>query len=329
MNRIAIIPAVRLQILGLALAAMLFTGGIVSADQDTTFPDIIPLPNGFYPEGIAVGRGHDFFASSLLGGTIYSGDLRTGEGAVLVQPQEGLVAAGLDVDRRSNRLFVAGGLGTARVYDAGSGQLLADYQLNNQAFPGTLVNDVIVTRGAAYFTDSFRPYIYRVPLGPGGSLPDQAAVEEIALGSGFGFVPGQVNANGIVASPDGDWLIINNTFLGTLYRVDPATGDATEIGLGGAAVPSGDGLLLDGKDLYVMQNFLNQISVVRLDPGLGSGEVTRTITDDDFRIPATIAGFGPSIYAVNARFDVAFPPFLGGPPVNPDLEFEIVKVSKK
>ena len=318
-----------LPVLVLALASMLFTGSHASAAPGAAFPDIIPLPDGFYPEGIAIGRGDDFFAGSLDGGAIYSGDLRTGAGDVLVASQEGLAAAGLDIDERGNRLFVAGVFGVGRVYDADTGELLADYELTTEAFPNTFINDVIVTREAAYFTDSSRPVFYRIPLGPGGALPDQSAVEEIPLGSGFDFVPGEINSNGIVATPNGEWLIINNSSLGTLCRVDPETGDATEIDLGGDSVPSGDGLLLDGKDLYVTQNVLNQISVVRLDSGLDSGEVTDTITDDAFRIPTTIAEFGSSIYAVNARFDVAAPPFFGGPPVNPNLEYEIVKVSKR
>jgi sugar lactone lactonase YvrE len=224
---------------------------------------------------------------------------------------------------------VAGVFGTGRVYDAATGQLLAEYQLTTESFPSTLINDVIVTRDAAYFTDSFRPAFYRVPLGPGGALTDQSAVEEIPLGSGFDFIPGEINANGIIATSNGKWLIINNTFLGTLYRVNPTSGEATEIELGGDTLPFGDGLLLDGKNLYVTQNFLNLISVVRLDSHLESGTVVGVITDEAFRVPATIAGFGSSIYAINARFDVAFPPFFGGPPPDPNLEFEIVKVSKR
>jgi sugar lactone lactonase YvrE len=249
------------------------------------------------------------------------------EGSVLVEGEQGLAAGGIKVDERTNYLFVAGAFGTARVYDAVTGELLADYTLTTDAFPATLVNDVIVTRDAAYFTDSFQPVLYKLPLGPGGALPDLSDVEEIAL-DGFDFVPGGFNANGIVATPNGDWLIVNNTALGTLYKVDPDTREATQIDLGGDTVPSGDGLLLDGRDLYVMQNFLNTISVVRLSTDLNSGEIVDTITDTAFRVPTTIAEFGSSIYAVNGRFDVALPPFFGGPIPDPPLDYEIVKVSE-
>jgi len=49
----------------------------VSADA---FPEIIPLPNGFAPEGIATGTGTTFYVGSLATGQIYRGDLRTGDG---------------------------------------------------------------------------------------------------------------------------------------------------------------------------------------------------------------------------------------------------------
>ena len=78
---------------------------------------------------------------------------------------------------------------------------------------------MIVTRQAAYFTDSLSPVLYRVELGPGGRLLDQGAVETIPLSGNFESVPGEFNANGIEATPDGKWLIVVNSTLGTLYRV--------------------------------------------------------------------------------------------------------------
>lgn len=174
------------------------------------------------------------------------------------------------------------------------------YQFTTE--PTTFINGVIVTRDAAYFTDSFRPVFYRLPLGPGGGLPDPTAVAEIPLSGDYVFVPGQFNANGIEATPDGKTLIIVNTVTGTLYRVDPWSGEATEIDLGGSAVPNGDGILLSGYTLYVVQNFLNQVSVVQLAPNLASGEIVQVITHPMFDIPTTAAKFGSRIYVVNARF---------------------------
>ncbi|MDH5546274.1 MAG: hypothetical protein OEZ43_11835 [Gammaproteobacteria bacterium] len=63
-------------------------------------------------------------------------------------------------------------------------------------------------------------------------------------------------------------------------------------------------------------------------PLTGKGELpdaTQVITHADFRIPTTAAGFGDAIYVINARFDVAPPPFFGGRS-DPTLEYELVRV---
>jgi sugar lactone lactonase YvrE len=316
-------------VLAVAVTIALLAAAPVGA-QEPAFPAEIPLADGFQPEGIAVGRGTAVFTGSLVDGTIWRGDLRTGTGDVLVTPSGTRTALGMDVDRRTGNLFVAGGpFGQAYVYDGSTGETLATYQLTTE--PVTLVNDVIVTRTAAWFTDSFRPVLYKVPLGPGGALAAAADVEEIPLGGDFEFLTPLpdfvVNANGIVATPDGSALIVVHTALGSLYRVDPATGEATRIDLGGAAVPNGDGLVLQGHTLYVVQNFLNQLGVVELDPDLAAGTLGDPIVSSSFRIPTTADAFGRYLYAVNARFDVAPPPLAGTPP-SPDVEFEIVRVTR-
>jgi sugar lactone lactonase YvrE len=306
----------------------------LTSQSAVTFPDVLPLPTGFQPEGIATGRGTEFFVGSFPLGAVYKGDLREGAGEILVAPDPGIrQVVGLSHDLRTDQLFAAGGLlGQAHVFDGGTGAVLATYQLTVPCpdVPCTLVNDAVVTRDAAYFTDSFRPSIYRVPLGPGGTLISGAAPVEIPLSGDFVFdavcpiFPQPANANGIDATPDGKVLVIVNLCTGQLFRVDPGSGHATLIDLGGAGLPYGDGILLDGFDLYVVQNLLNQIAVVELAPDLTSGVVARTIADPAFRIPATVAEFGASLYAVNARFDVA-PPDVPSPTV----EFEVVRVDKR
>ena len=281
------------------------------------FPDVIPLPNGFQPEGIAIGTGTTFYVGSIPTGAVYRGDLRTGEGEVLVPAQAGRSAIGLKYDDRSGLLFVAGGpTGFAYVYNGDTGANVAAIQLTTLP---SFINDVVVTRDAAYFTNSFQPFIYRVPLENNGNLPAVPTSEEIPLGGDYQFTPGAFNANGIAATPNGKTLIIVNSTEGALYNVDPITGVATRIDLGTGAVPNGDGILLQGKTLYVVQNQLNQIAVVELSADLTSGTITETITDSDFRVPTTIARFGNSLYAVNARF---------GTVPTPDTEYEVVRVSR-
>ena len=279
----------------------------------SVFPEIIPLPTAFQPEGITAGKGSTFFAGSLADGAILKGDLRTGSIDVLVAGQEGRLSVGMSYDARSNNLFVAGGLnGVARVYNADSGTLLAEYPL-----AAGFINDVVVTREAAYFTNSFAAEYYRLPLGPRGALPGLAAVETFPLSGdwvqGAGF-----NANGIEATTNGKQLIIVNSGAMALFRVDPATGAAAQIDLGGP-LPNGDGLVLHGKTLYVVQNFSNQIGVVELSQDLSSGTVGTPITNALFDIPTTAVLFGKSLYAVNAKFTAEDPSMT---------DYEIVKVSR-
>lgn len=71
------------------------------------FPEVIPLLDSFRPEGIVIGLGTTFYVGSIPTGAIYSGDLRTGEGSLLVQPMEGRAAIGLSLDQGSRRLTEA------------------------------------------------------------------------------------------------------------------------------------------------------------------------------------------------------------------------------
>ena len=82
---------------------------------------------------------------------------------------------------------------------------------------------------------------------------------------------------------------------------------------------NGDGLLLDGRTLYVVQNQLNRIAVVRLDRDLDEGEVTGHLTDSDFDVPTTIAEKGGFLWAVNARFST---------PPTPDTTYDVVRVRR-
>jgi sugar lactone lactonase YvrE len=298
------------------LVLIALAASMIAAAPAQPFPDVLPLPDGFQPEGIAIGTGTTFYVGSIPTGDIYRGDLRTGEGEVFIDAPAGRQAIGLKYDERTGLLFVAGGATCdAYVYDAATGETVAEIQLTTGA---CFINDVVVTRDAVYFTNSFQPVLYRIALENNGELPADPEVEEISLGDDYVFTPGAFNANGIAATPNGKTLIIVNSVDGVLYNVDPETETATPIDLGGAAVPNGDGILLQGKTLYVVQNRLNQIAVIELDPSLTEGTIVDTITSSLFRVPTTIARFGNDLYAVNARFGTT----------GPDVEYEVVRVER-
>jgi sugar lactone lactonase YvrE len=305
----------RRSLLALLLVALTLT--MIGGTSTAPFPEVIPLPNGFQPEGIASGNGTTFYVGSIPTGAVYRGDLRTGEGEVIVEPPAGRSAIGLKFDAPTGWLFVAGGpTGAAYVYDAETGATISAIQLETLT---SFINDVVVTKDAAYFTNSFQPILYKVPLESIAESPTMPEVIKIPLSGDYQSVPG-FNANGIAATPNGKSLIIVNSTVGALYLVDPETGVATRIDLGTGAVPNGDGILLQGKTLYVVQNFLNQIAVVELNADFSAGEIATTITNSLFRIPTTVARFGSTLCVVNARFDTL---------PTPDTEYEVVCVPKK
>jgi sugar lactone lactonase YvrE len=111
-----------------------------------------------------------------------------------------------------------------------------------------------------------------------------------------------------------------NSATGLLYRVDPETGQATEVDLGGNSLPNGDGLLVRGRTLYVVQNQDNQVAVFRLNAAGTAGQLVDTLTSDDFDIPTTVAAFGNSLYLPNARFNT---------PPTPDTPYWITRIDRR
>jgi sugar lactone lactonase YvrE len=270
-----------------------------------TFPDTIPLPDGWQPEGIGSGRGTSLYVGSIPTGAVWKTDARTGRGQVLVAGRAGRSAIGLKVDRR-DRLFVAGGAtGRAFVYDARTGADLASYQLAAAGAP-TFVNDVAVTSRAAWFTDSQAAQLYALPLGRHGRLPGQGQVRTLPLTGDLQLQAGN-NLNGIVAAAGGRVLLSVQTNTGKLFRINPRTGVTREVDLGRDRLVNGDGLLLAGRVLFVVQNRDNKIAVVALSRSLDRGRVVAELTDPDFDVPTTIAATAGRLYAVNARFGTTDP----------------------
>lgn len=264
-----------------------------------SYPETIRLPDGFQPEGIAIGNGTTFYVGSIPTGAVFAGDLRTGVGKIVVPGASGRAATGLEHDH--GRLWVSGAsTGKAFVYDAKSGALVREYQLATG--PGaTFINDVVVTNEAAYFTDSNRNVIYKIARSKNGS---PGAATSVPLTGDFQLVSG-FNLNGIDATPNGKTLLAVQSATGKLFTIDPNAGTTKAVDLGGAVLTNGDGILLHGKTLYVVQNRDNKIAVVNLASDLTRGTVTRTITDPDLDVPTTIDRLGRRLYAVNARFGTA------------------------
>jgi sugar lactone lactonase YvrE len=278
------------------------------------FPDSFPLPPGFQPEGIAIGSSPYAFLGSRATGAIYRASLVTGRGEI-INPGPGTPSLGLKVDKRL-RLFVAGGTGgDARVIHARSGELLASYRLADGA---SFVNDVVLTPGGAWFTDSTNPVLYRLPLDRAGRLPGPDGVLRVPLTGDIVYGAG-INANGIVRTPDGTGLLIVQSGTGLLFRVDPRTGSTRTVDLGGELLTNGDGLLLDGRTLYVVQNRINTVAVLGLDRAGSHGRLLARHTDPRFDVPTTVAAHGRRLYLPNARFST---------PPTPTTEYDVIAIPR-
>lgn len=313
-----------------ALAGVLAAGMSVSAAQaqppEAPFPEAISLPDGFYPEGIAIDH-RAAYVGSLADGSIWVQDLKSGQNMQFAPaPPGGGIAVGMDVDSLG-RVWVAGGGPVLdpsltpgfRVYDS-DGTLLVD-----QPVPAGFVNDVIVTRDAAWLTDSFSPQLIRVPLLPNGAI---GTPELVTLGGDWEQVPGAFNANGIVATSDQKQLIVAQSAApdvpgAALYTV-PA--DVTATGLAAsrialdATLTGADGLVLVGRTLFSVAD--EGVVEVSLRNALTTGRIEGTITVPGSITPTTADVFGSRLYVVDANF----PELFGG--ADPTVPFQTTAVPR-
>jgi sugar lactone lactonase YvrE len=304
--------AAALLLLAAAAAALLLRADQSGAQR--SLPSVIPLPNGWQPEGIASGPGNALYVGSIPTGRVVRVDARTGRRRVVVPRRSGRRAIGLKASR--GLLYVAGGpTGRGFVYRASNGASLANVRLT--AAP-TFINDVTVTRSAAWFTDSQRQQLYRLPLRANGRPSGAAQTVPITGDLQYDDDAETFEANGIAATAQGSLLVVQSR-TGGLFLVSPQ-GASTQVqitGGDGRGLVNGDGLLLAGRTLYAVQNQLNRIAVVDLEDDFSRGEIRRYLRDSDLDVPTTVARKGSSLYAVNARF---------GTDATPSTEYDVVRV---
>jgi sugar lactone lactonase YvrE len=162
---------------------------------------------------------------------------------------------------------------------------------------------VAVTRRGAWFTDSRQAQLYFVPVSRAG-IP-RSSFRTLALSGPAADTSGEFNLNGIQATASGKTLIVAHSANGQLYRVNPRTG--TSVTIAGVSVPDVDGIVLEGRRLWAVQN-TNQVTRIRLAADLSAGVVKKVITSELFQVPTTAALFGSRLAVVNAKFDTGLPP---------------------
>lgn len=260
-----------------------------------------------FPEGIAYDDATgDFYVGSTRDGAIYRGNVQRegGELDLFLEPnlseREGVT--GMKVDAQG-RLFIAGRrTGQAFVYDTSSGDLIAT--LETPTAPNTLINDVTLTDAAAYFTDSFRPVLFRASLTADSVGEMEAWLEfndtPITYQNGF-------NLNGIAATEDERYLFTVQFNTGELYRIDTQTKEVVQVDLGSERLTTGDGLELNGQTLYAVRESPAEIVVIDLSEDFSSGEVRERITDPSLDFPTTLALAGERLLVVNSQLDTSSP----------------------
>jgi hypothetical protein len=274
--------------------------------------DTIALVTGSQPEGISAGPGDTFFAGARNGGAVYVGDVETGRLRTLVPTRSGEVAVGLLYDASTRRLWVAGGsTGDVTAYDARTGRVLFTAYTGS----GRFLNDVAVTKGAVYVTDSRTAEIVVVPLGRRSALPAPGTFRTLAV-TGDYVQPQGNGLNGIRVLQTGDLVVVSG---GRLYAVDRRTGKADLIVQRGRALTAGDGLVLHGRTLYVVNGYGgNEVVVLRFARDFGSTQARGRLTDSRLDRPTTGALIDGDLYVVNGRFQTL--------EKNPDAPVHVVRL---
>ena len=269
----------------------------MEAGEATTYA----LPGeAVFPEGVAYNPASaKFYVGSTTDGTIFEGDVSSGEVTVFSEggADGRTTAIGMKVDNQGRLWVAGGGTGQMFVYDTGDGSLIATF--TTPEAEATFINDVTITpNGDAYFTDSFRPFLFKASDVSGGQLEPWIDFSGSALEYEEGF-----NLNGIAATDDGGSLITVHSGRGELYRIDTETQEVVKIELGDATVTAGDGILLVDNTLYVTRNRFGEIVPVELSEDLSQGTVGTGFSDPSLIFPTTIAVVGDTLLVVNSQFN--------------------------
>lgn len=307
-------------LIGLLLALLLGAAPLLAQGRAATLYTFPPT-DVVYPEGIAYHPGNgDIFVGATAGGAVYKGNAwGRSRSLTLFLPagSDGRTdVRGMKVNPQG-QLFIAGGAtGTMWMYDAVTGRLLSSF---DNGLEGSLINDVAVAPdGAAYFTDSSLPLIYRIKANQQGvfELTFWRDLRDTAIQYAQGF-----NLNGIAATSDGRYLVVVQSNTGKLFRIATDSGEVTEIALaGGDRMTAGDGILLEGRTLTVVRNSLNLVVRVLLAEDYASGRQVGSFTDPSFSFITTATQVGGDLLLVNSQFNRR----MGG---NPELPFSVSRVA--
>jgi Cu-Zn family superoxide dismutase len=293
----------------LTLAALSVITARAAALAQTPAVDRYVLPAEVtFPEGIAhdPARGVIYTASALTGALVRV-DLKTRQSEI-VSPAGILVPAGsttfpaalgMKLDG-ANRLWVAGGrTGRMLLIDVRTGRVLKQFEV--PAPDQSLINDVALIGTTGYFTDTRSPTLWRVEA-RGDQIGDLQPWLRFD-GTVLQHDSAGPNLNGIAAMPDGRSLIVVQMGKGLLFRIDVATKAVSAIDTASADLTGADGLVLDGRTLYIVRQPAAEIVTVALSDDLTKGTVTARFKDAQLAWPATAVKVDDRLLVVNTQFN--------------------------
>jgi Cu-Zn family superoxide dismutase len=269
---------------------------------------VLALPEAAaYPEGVTVDPATGaVYTNSANTGVVFRVDPDTGETSLVGDPLDMAdarttppvsVALGLKADGEG-RLWVAGArTGSMHVLDIATGQRVARFTTPEGA---ALINDVALTSDAAFFTDTLRPVLWRAARDAvvDAKLEPWLSFEGTALE--YGEEP---NLNGIVATPDGRYLLVVQMKAGRLFRIDTQTREVAMIETGDSALDGGDGLALLGQRLFVVRQWSEEIVALDLSADFATATEAKRLKFAELAWPATAAVRGDRLIVANSQLN--------------------------
>lgn len=272
-------------------------------------PSALELPASVsFPEGVAYdAAANALYTASAADGVVVRVDAATGASDT-VTPAGTLLPAGdttfpgplgMTVDD-AKRLWVSGGFtGKVWVIDTTNGTVVKTATVPTA--PRSLINDVVVAGNAAYLTDTFVPTLWRVPI-DGNTIGEPEPWLDLQ-GTAIDYTAEGAKLNGIAATPDGQTLIVVHMGQGRLFKIDVASKAITPIETAGADLTGADGLVLDGRTLYVVRQPVSEVATVALNSDLSAGTVTSRFSNEGLTWPATAVKVGDDLIVVNTQFN--------------------------
>jgi hypothetical protein len=333
------------------LVSLTFAVIIISCDDNNE--DISPTENAptfidligenVYPEGILTRENGDIFVGGFGDGSIQL--IENGIDVRLFNPsgENGMViAVGMAIDERTNRLWVANfnfdtGEGIPgsqmKVFNVNTGELVAT--IPEDFIPGVFFNEVAINdNGDVFISDTFNPQIWKANADLSGV---EVLVNDDLLSNPAPDQP--FDLNGLAITPDNQYLIAS-----VMDRLDAGDGKLVRINLndstvspvvlnGDAAVNAfagSDGMFFHNDQLFMVNVFSSAGAIITADfnGDFSSAElVIRDRFQEVYNRPTASDVRDGRLWTVNSQLDHIIDDNNGAVGTEPQRPFQVVNVS--